>query len=379
MTVPNTAVGISFSQLNAELGLSPTATIGLSDAGINRNLTYTTPGTQVSVSLASNATFRIFTISTNTSNYNIATAFIAAGGAGVGNTAIEIRIQNNAILDSTTSNSAALDTDAITNYPSNVKLLTANVSSNSYILGMGGAGANTFNPAGGTGAYGGLAIRSRRQVNIINGGTISGGGGGGGGGGGNTPTPPTPSPPSPPGGGSCFLPNAMIELHGGHLIPIAYIKVGDCVTGAWGEKNRVIGFDRVPMHYRPMYLINDEHYTTEDHPYLAIQGFCAIDPASLKEDWGHTHPMTDEKNRLIEYRLNEGLDMNRLFEMKIGTILRHATGFKTVQSMEPVELESDTMLYNLVIDGSHTMRIDGYIVTAWPKESDFDYDIWTSR
>jgi hypothetical protein len=26
--------------------------------------------------------------------------------------------------------------------------------------------------------------------------------------------------------------------------------------------------------------------------------------------------------------------------------------------------------------GSHTYNVDGYAVTGWPNEEDFDYDLW---
>jgi hypothetical protein len=38
-----------------------------------------------------------------------------------------------------------------------------------------------------------------------------------------------------------------------------------------------------------------------------------------------------------------------------------------------------TQLYNLVLGGSHTMRLDGYLVTGWPNEHDFDYDAWRPK
>jgi hypothetical protein len=39
----------------------------------------------------------------------------------------------------------------------------------------------------------------------------------------------------------------------------------------------------------------------------------------------------------------------------------------------------ETQLYNLVVGGSHTYHVDGYAVTGWPNEDDFDYDLWNLR
>ena len=42
-------------------------------------------------------------------------------------------------------------------------------------------------------------------------------------------------------------------------------------------------------------------------------------------------------------------------------------------------MPEDTQLYNLVVDGSHTYHVDGYAVTGWPSENDFDYDTWSRK
>jgi hypothetical protein len=40
----------------------------------------------------------------------------------------------------------------------------------------------------------------------------------------------------------------------------------------------------------------------------------------------------------------------------------------------PYSLPPETQLYNLVVGGSHTYHVEGYAVTGWPREDDFDYD-----
>jgi hypothetical protein len=42
-------------------------------------------------------------------------------------------------------------------------------------------------------------------------------------------------------------------------------------------------------------------------------------------------------------------------------------------------MPADTQLYNLVTGGSHTYFVEGYAVTGWPREDDWDYDTWTSK
>jgi hypothetical protein len=31
------------------------------------------------------------------------------------------------------------------------------------------------------------------------------------------------------------------------------------------------------------------------------------------------------------------------------------------------------------MSGSHTYHVDGYAVTGWPSEHDFDYDTWNAK
>jgi hypothetical protein len=50
-----------------------------------------------------------------------------------------------------------------------------------------------------------------------------------------------------------------------------------------------------------------------------------------------------------------------------------------VKSLETYSMPPDTQLYNLVVGGSHTYHVDGYAVTGWPREDDFDYDLWVAR
>jgi hypothetical protein len=50
-----------------------------------------------------------------------------------------------------------------------------------------------------------------------------------------------------------------------------------------------------------------------------------------------------------------------------------------VASLETYSLPPDTQLYNLVVSGSHTYHVDGYAVTGFPREDDFDYDAWVPR
>ena len=66
----------------------------------------------------------------------------------------------------------------------------------------------------------------------------------------------------------------------------------------------------------------------------------------------------------------------RVQQLEVGVELKTVDGSRAVTFFETYEMGPDTQLYNLVVGGSHTYHVDGYAVTGWPKEDDFDYDVW---
>ena len=59
--------------------------------------------------------------------------------------------------------------------------------------------------------------------------------------------------------------------------------------------------------------------------------------------------------------------------------MKTVEGPKEITFLETYEMAPETQLYNLVVGGSHTFCVDGYAVTGWPNEEDFDYDTWTVK
>lgn len=176
---------ISFAAtIGVELGRSSTAQIAMSESAVY-GLAGTSAGAQVSFSTfygkSSSLTINL-TISSNTANYNMRTAAIAAGYSGTGAATINCTINSGVYVYSTSTGSYAF----VTGTGWDVSGVTLNLTNNGTILGMGGAGG-----AGGSsysavripgGNPGGPALNAQRAINITNNGTIAGGGGGGGGG-----------------------------------------------------------------------------------------------------------------------------------------------------------------------------------------------------
>jgi hypothetical protein len=181
MTLP---VGqISLSQVNTELGISPSSTlITMNDAAVRTLAGVGGSGTVISMSnLQGKSSFFGLTISSNTYNYNLATA--ATGAGWPGSLPIQLTINPGVVVGSTSTGTFALQIPSALNPAPSVTVIN-----NGTVIGMGGGGgqgARNQSPATPStgGSPGGTALFVGRPVVITNNGTLAGGGGGGGGGG----------------------------------------------------------------------------------------------------------------------------------------------------------------------------------------------------
>lgn len=119
------------------------------------------------------------TIASNTQNYNIKSAAIAAGWNQVLPLFANITINSGVVVGSSSTGSYALQT-GITFPPGS----TITITNNGSIVGRGGNGAAAVGSGnGGAGTAAGPALLIQQATTIYNNNTIGGGGGGGGGGG----------------------------------------------------------------------------------------------------------------------------------------------------------------------------------------------------
>ena len=88
-------------------------------------------------------------------------------------------------------------------------------------------------------------------------GSIPGGGGGGGEGG---------------GGPSCFLGHALVSMMDGTQRRLDTIVAGEVVMDAWGQPAPVLATERVLLGDRLMFVLNSDHWTTDEHPHWTTRG-----------------------------------------------------------------------------------------------------------
>ena len=178
----------------------------------------------------------------------------------------------------------------------------------------------------------------------------------------------------------CFFHDALVTMADGSTKAIEDVRIGDIVLGAFGEHNQVLALHRPLLGDNTMTNINNEHHTSSHHPHISTdKKFYAVKPAVVMSDtYGKSHEVLDE-NMVPYQRFLEGLKSGRVQQLNIGLHLKTIYGTREVTFLDTYEMAPETQLYNLVLSGSHTYYVDGYAVTGWPNENDFDYDVWEPR
>jgi hypothetical protein len=178
----------------------------------------------------------------------------------------------------------------------------------------------------------------------------------------------------------CFLAGSIVHMADGTTKWIENVQVNDLIIGAFGEINKVLFLHRPLLGTSQMCCLNGEHHTTTHHPHVSLnkQFYCGEPDKVSTLTYGHTHKVIDEQGNVVDQMLH-GLNKERIHTLHTGVELKTITGSTIVHSIEVYSMDENTQLYNLVVDGSHTYHVDGYAVTGWPNEHDFDYDIWKCK
>lgn len=183
-------------------------------------------------------------------------------------------------------------------------------------------------------------------------------------------------PPEPGTGGGtgddCFPEGTKVLLATNDWKTIETIQMGDSVIGKNGQVNRVIGLHRPPLGDRPLYRINDELSTTEDHLIL-----------TESTRWGSLNPEDYAKRRLnkaIQFENQSGEMQNyyssripkeKVEHIKLNTPLKLYDGTsKLVTRIEQLPNQDPAMiLYTLITDGNGSFTVQGgYVVDGMPQK-----------
>jgi hypothetical protein len=175
----------------------------------------------------------------------------------------------------------------------------------------------------------------------------------------------------------CFLAGSLVQMADGTTKAIEDVCVNDLILGAFGEVNTVLALHRPVLGTASMCKINDEHSTTNHHPHISVDKkfYCGDPDLVSNSTYGRIHKVIDADGNIVD-RMLHGLKKERIQKLYEGVELKTVEGSRVVRSLEVYSMPETTQLYNLVVSGSHTYHVDGYAVTGWPREDDFDYDRW---
>ena len=176
----------------------------------------------------------------------------------------------------------------------------------------------------------------------------------------------------------CFLAGSKVQMADNTTKTIEDVCVDDLVLGAFGEINRVLALHRPLLGSALMCKINNEHDTTNHHPHISVDRkfYCGNPELVSSSTYGRIHTVIDSSGNTVERKL-DGLNKERINKLEVGTELKTVEGSRPVKTLITYSLPENTQLYNLVLSGSHTYYVDGYAVTGWPSEKDFNYDTWS--
>jgi hypothetical protein len=177
---------ISISNISVELGRSSTAQSSLGESALRTLASVASGAISMSnfYSKSNGFTFNT-TISSNTIDYNLKSAAIAAGWNQTDTMFATVTINSGVYVYASSTGAYAFDTGST--FPTGTTLALIN---NGTIIGKGGNGGTAGYfllgsgfQSGSAGAAAGPALIARYAISITNNGAINGGGGGGGGGG----------------------------------------------------------------------------------------------------------------------------------------------------------------------------------------------------
>jgi hypothetical protein len=180
---------LAISQISVELGRANTATTNLNEAAVRTLAGVASGAISISNFYGKSSGFAL-TIASNTNNYNLRSAAVAAGWPGSTDTSVTVTLNPGVYVGSGSTGSYAFDVGSPWPAGSTVTLINqGTVVGDGGDGGTGGKGhpgqANQLQITTAGGAGGGGLVTTRATT-ITNNGKIAGGGGGGGGGGSGT-------------------------------------------------------------------------------------------------------------------------------------------------------------------------------------------------
>jgi hypothetical protein len=180
------------------------------------------------------------------------------------------------------------------------------------------------------------------------------------------------------GGGTCFPPGTLVLRADGAWVPIETIRPGDFMVGAHGEINEVLAIDVPKLAGRALWRINGYHLTTAEHRHVTERGWASISPDDCWAEHMKWYPVMMAGGEIVDRQLVK-FTRTPIETMVVGDrLLRHDGTHEAISTMWAEHGHaSDMNVHTLVMGGSHTFVANGFVVSGWARDDDYDYETWT--
>lgn len=138
---------------------------------------------------------------------------------------------------------------------------------------------------------------------------------------------------------TCFIAWTKVIMADGSQKNIEDVKVWEKLLSESGS-NTVLWYYRPKLWNRHLRSINGgEYFVSDEHPFMTTEWWKSFDPEMTKQE--------------------VDLDVTKL---KVWDVLITVDGYEVIRTLDFIDSDEDTQLYNFVLDGDHTYYADGYLV-----------------
>lgn len=143
--------------------------------------------------------------------------------------------------------------------------------------------------------------------------------------------------------------------------------MGDVLCSGLGRHAQVLALHRPKLGRRKAYRINEQIVTTGDHLFKTPGGWASIE-AGLYETLRYNVPFQVQGLEGPLTVLGAAVAPHKVSRLEVGVALLTQSGTCLVESIEVLDLPSDTQLYSLVTSEAPTFIANGFVVDGAPQE-----------
>ena len=139
---------------------------------------------------------------------------------------------------------------------------------------------------------------------------------------------------------TCFVAWTKVRMADWSQKNIEDVEIWEKILWSNGTINTVLWYDRPVLWNRHLWSINgSEYFVSDEHPFMTTEGWKSFNPEMTKLE----------------------VDLNTT-ELKIGDVLVTDNGLEVIESVDYINADYNTPLYNFMLDWDHTYYANNYLV-----------------